>query len=202
MSPKKSSKSKKKVRKLPGHYCWVCGRRRANEKFSGKGHAAHICKDCAKERRAEARKKKNEARILAVSRPAISETRHEVEVGGSVIPAGFPSPTEDFHETFDLVSHIVRHPAATFFMRVAGDSMTGAGIFDGDLIVVDRSLEANSGDIVVAVLNGEFTIKRFRRSGSNIELVPENPKFRKITLSDGMDLEIWGVVTGTYKSFK
>ena len=80
--------------------------------------------------------------------------------------------------------------------------MIGAGIFDGDLLVVDRSIEAASGDIVVAVVNGEFTIKRFRRNGSTIELVPENTKYRKITLSEGMELEIWGVVTGTYKSFK
>jgi len=87
-------------------------------------------------------------------------------------------------------------------MRVAGDSMIGAGIFDGDLLVIDRSIEAQSGDIVVAVLDEEFTIKRFRRNGSTIELVPENPKFRKITLNEGMELAIWGVVTGTYKSFK
>ena len=80
--------------------------------------------------------------------------------------------------------------------------MIGAGIFDGDLLVVDRSIEAASGDIVVAVVNGEFTIKRFQRNGSTIELVPENTKYRKITLSEGMELEIWGVVTGTYKSFK
>ena len=87
-------------------------------------------------------------------------------------------------------------------MRVAGDSMSGAGIFDGDLVVVDRSLEPKSGDIIVAILNGEFTIKRFRRNGSTIELVPENPKYRKIVLNESMELEVWGVVTGTYKSFK
>jgi len=145
---------------------------------------------------------KNDLRILAVSCSTIPETSREVEIGESVIPAGFPTPADDFHETFDIVSHIVSHPTATFFMRVAGDSMTGAGIFDGDLLVVDRSLEAESGDIVVAILNGEFTIKRFRRSGSAIELVPENPRYRKIVLNEGMELEIWGVVTGTYKSFK
>jgi DNA polymerase V len=70
------------------------------------------------------------------------------------------------------------------------------------IIIVDRSLEVESGDIVVAVLNGEFTIKRFRRNKSNIELVPENPKYRRIILNEDMELEIWGVVTGTYKSFK
>ena len=144
----------------------------------------------------------NDIRVTAVSRQAIPETRHNVPLGDTVIPAGFPSPADDTHETFDIVSHIVRHPTATFFMRVAGDSMIGAGIFDGDLLVVDRSIEATSGDIVVAVVNGEFTIKRFQRNGSTIELVPENTKYHKITLSEGMELEIWGVVTGTYKSFR
>ena len=145
---------------------------------------------------------KRNFQVHSVSRLATPATGHAVRIGDSVIPAGFPSPADDLYETFDLVSHIIKHPAATFFMRVAGDSMTGAGIFDGDLVIVDRSLEAASGDIVVAVLDGEFTIKRFRRSGSSIELVPENPKYRKMTMTDGMQLEIWGVVTGTYKSFK
>ena len=145
---------------------------------------------------------KNDLQVLTVSCSTIHKTHHNLTIGDSAIPAGFPSPTDDSHETFDLVSHIIRHPTATFFMRVAGDSMTGAGIFDGDLLVVDRSLEAESGDVVVAVVSGEFTIKRFRRKGTNIELVPENPKYRKITLSEDMNLEIWGVVTGTYKSFK
>jgi len=144
----------------------------------------------------------NDIRVTAVSRPVITEHRHNGTLGDSMVSAGFPTPAEDSYETFDIVSHIVRHPAATFFMRVAGDSMTGAGISDGDLLVVDRSIEAQSGDIVVAVLDGEFTIKRFRRNGSNIELVPENSKYRKITLNEGMELEIWGVVTGTYKSFR
>ncbi|MDR0327490.1 MAG: translesion error-prone DNA polymerase V autoproteolytic subunit [Planctomycetaceae bacterium] len=144
----------------------------------------------------------NDLRVLAVSRPIIPETRHNGTLGDSSVSAGFPSPADDTCETFDLVSHIVRHPTATFFMRVAGDSMTDAGIFDGDLLVVDRSLEAKSGDIVVAVLNGEFTVKRLRCSGTNIELVPENPKYRKIILNEEMELEIWGVVTGTYKSFQ
>jgi len=145
---------------------------------------------------------KNDIQIIAVSRPAVPVTGYGIPLGDSMIPAGFPSPADDFHETFDIVSHVVRNPTATFFMRVAGDSMTGAGISDGDLVVVDRSIEVVSGDIVVAILDGEFTIKRFRRSGSTVELVAENPKYRKITLHEGMELEIWGVVTGTYKSFK
>ena len=146
--------------------------------------------------------KRNDLRVLAVSRPVIPGVPHETTLGDSMVSAGFPSPADDSHEMFDIVSHIVRHPASTFFMKVAGDSMTGAGIFDGDLIVVDRSLEAKSGDIVVAILDGEFTIKRFRCNGSSIELLPENPKYRKIILNEGMEMTIWGVVTGTYKSFK
>jgi DNA polymerase V len=146
--------------------------------------------------------KDNALRVIAVSRPVIPASRHSGTLGDSMVSAGFPSPADDTHETFDIVSHIVQHPTATFFMRVAGDSMTGAGIFDGDLLVVDRSIEAKSGDIVVAVLDGEFTIKRFRCNGSTIELVPENSEYRKITMCEGMELEIWGVVTGTYKSFR
>ena len=146
--------------------------------------------------------KMNDLRVLAVSGSAIPATHHNLAIGDSVIPAGFPSPADDFHDTFDIVSHIVKHPSATFFMRVAGDSMVGAGIFDGDLLIVDRSIEAESGDIVVAIISGEFTIKRFKRYGSSIELVPENPRYRKMTMNEGMELEIWGVVTGTYKSFK
>jgi len=145
---------------------------------------------------------KNDLQVLAVSRSIVPESHHNLTIGDSMIPAGFPSPTDDFCETFDLVAHIVRHPTATFFMRVAGDSMIDAGIFDGDLLVVDRSIEAESGDIVVAVVNGEFTVKRFKRKGSSIELWAENPKYRKITLNEGRELKIWGVVTGTYKSFK
>jgi DNA polymerase V len=146
--------------------------------------------------------KDNAIRVLTVTRPVIPVSRHDGTLGDSMVSAGFPSPADDIHETFNIISHIVRHPTATFFMRVAGDSMTGAGIFDGDLLVVDRSIEAKSGDIVVAILDGEFTIKRFRCNGSTIELLPENAKYRKITMCEGMELEIWGVVTGTYKSFK
>lgn len=145
---------------------------------------------------------KDELRILSVSRSVSVETGREMPIGDSGIPAGFPSPADDLHETFDIVSHIVKHPSATFFMRVTGDSMVGAGIFDGNLLVVDRCLEAESGDIVVAVVDGEFTVKRLRRCGATVELVPENSRYRKVTLTEDMELEIWGVVTGTYKSFK
>ena len=95
--------------------------------------------------------KDNDIRVIAVTCPVMSERRHNVTLGDSMVSAGFPSPAEDSYETFDIVTHIVKHPAATFFMRVAGDSMTDAGIFDVDLVVVDRSIEVKSEDIVVAM---------------------------------------------------
>ena len=147
-------------------------------------------------------KEKDDTRIKAIWTPALGKQPLSIALAESVIPAGFPSPAEDSQEILDIAAHIVRHPASTFFMRVSGDSMTGVGIFDGDLLVVDRSLEPASGDIVVAVLNGEFTVKRLVLHHGRTELVAENPKFRKITLTDSMDFEVWGVVTGTYKSFR
>ena len=115
------------------------------------------------------------------------------EVG---LPAGFPSPADDFVErSLDLHELLVDHPAATFFVRVEGDSMCGAGIASGDILIVDRSLTAQSGKIVVALLNGEFTVKRFVRKGEKILLVPENPRFQPIEVTEEADFQVWGVVT-------
>lgn len=113
------------------------------------------------------------------------------------IPAGFPSPADDYVErALDLNEYLVRHPAATFMVKVGGDSMVGAGIVDGDLLVVDRSEEAVSGRIVVAVLDGEWTVKRLRvRNGARL-LVPENPKYKPVRIEPGQELQIWGVVVG------
>lgn len=109
--------------------------------------------------------------------------------------AGFPSPAIDHVERrLDLHEHLVLHPEATFFMRVRGDSMTGAGIHDGDLLVVDRSLEPASGRVVVAALDGELTVKRLQRSHGRIMLQSENPAYPGITVGEGRDLQIWGVV--------
>lgn len=142
-----------------------------------------------------------EARIRAVYSPADSEPLF-IAVSESRIPAGFPSPTDDTKGQIDIAAHLVKRPESTFFMRVSGDSMTGAGIFDGDLLVVDRSLSPESGDIVIAVVNGEFTVKRLSRNRTKIELLPENPRYKKIALTEGSELEIWGVVTNSVKSFK
>jgi DNA polymerase V len=114
---------------------------------------------------------------------------------GSKIRTGFPSPADDHLEaTIDLNQHYVRHPAATFFVRVQGTSMIGAGIHSGDMLVVDRSLEAKSGSIVIAVVNGEMTLKRLLLSGDEVWLMPENPDFQPLQILDGMDLQLWGAV--------
>lgn len=113
----------------------------------------------------------------------------------SSIEAGFPSPAEDYiEEQLDINELVVQHPAATFFVRVQGDSMRDANIHSGDILVVDRSLNPTSGKIVVAVINGDFTVKRLLIEKGNIYLMPENPKFPRIKVSD-TDFQIWGVVT-------
>lgn len=116
------------------------------------------------------------------------------------ISAGFPSPADDYVESpLDLNAYLVRNPAATFMVKVSGDSMAGAGIADGDLLVVDRSAEAVHGKIVVAVLDGELAVKRLHiRNGVRL-LVPENPKYKPLRIESGQELQLWGVVTGVVK---
>lgn len=113
------------------------------------------------------------------------------------VPAGFPSPaTDHMDQRLDLAEHVVTHPDATFFLRVKSDSysMTGAGIFPGDLLVVDRSLEPKSGRVVVASINGELTVKRLHKHGDAITLKAENPAYQDISIKDGQELMICGVV--------
>lgn len=142
-----------------------------------------------------------ETHVVSVQKPGAVRPI-QGQLAGSAVPAGFPSPAEDHIEQLDISSLLLRNPESTFFLRVAGESMTGAGIDDGDLLIVDRSLQPHSGDIVIAVIDGEFTVKRFRYNGTKCELLPENPKFRKITISEETELEIWGVVTNTIKAFR
>jgi len=117
------------------------------------------------------------------------------------VSAGYPSPAEDHIEKrLDLNELLVKHPAATFFVRVAGDSMTGAGINHNDILVVDRSLEPANGKVVIAVLNGELTVKRLFRNGESFRLVPDNPAYPALELTEGESCEIWGVVTSVIHS--
>lgn len=112
------------------------------------------------------------------------------------LAAGFPSPAQDYIEkAIDLNEHLIQHPTATFFVRVQGDSMTGAGIFDDDVLVVDRALEAVHGNIIIAVLNGELTVKRLNISAQYWSLTAENPSYPEIIISEDTDFSVWGVVT-------
>jgi DNA polymerase V len=112
------------------------------------------------------------------------------------VSAGFPSPADDYLEDhLDLNHYLIKHPAATFFVRAAGDSMLDAGIHPGDVLVVDRSLDPGNNSVVIAVINGEMTVKRVLKSGGKLFLVPANPRYRPIEIREGMDFEVWGVVT-------
>ena len=109
----------------------------------------------------------------------------------------FPSPAKDYQESvIDLPSLLVQHPSSTFYMRVKGNSMEGAHIPDGALLIVDKSVEAKSGMIIVAILNGEFTIRKLIHTQRVTVLHPENPAYKPLVLTGDMDFQIWGVVTG------
>ena len=118
------------------------------------------------------------------------------------VPAGFPSPADDYVQgSLSLDEYLIQHKEATFFVRVKGNSMVDAGIFDGDLLIVDKSLDPQSGDIIIAVVDGELTVKRLlQRNGSYI-LKPENSLFKDIVFKDGQELVVWGVVTSSVKKF-
>lgn len=111
------------------------------------------------------------------------------------ISAGFPSPADDYIDrTLDLNEFLVKHPAATFFVRVSGDSMLGAGIHPGDILIVDRALEAANNKIIIAALNGELTVKRLHKEKDAVYLYPENDEFSRIRVTPDMQFEVWGVV--------
>lgn len=130
------------------------------------------------------------------------------KVSGSVV-AGFPSPAEQYQETpLDLNELLVKRPAATFFVKVQGDSMIGEGIRDGDLLVVDRSLRPASGDVIIACVDGDFTVKTLRvgkgeggKGKREVLLEPANPKFPVIKLKPGQELDYFGKVTACIHRF-
>jgi DNA polymerase V len=138
--------------------------------------------------------------LAALYRPQEPPTRQSLPLFATRIEAGFPSPADDSVEgQLDLNDHLIKHPAATFYVRGAGDSMTGAGIHPGDILVVDRALEPTSGKIVIAVVNGELTVKRLVIQNDQVILQPENGHYRPIPISEPMDFVIWGVVTGVVR---
>ncbi len=118
------------------------------------------------------------------------------------VRAGFPSPAEDFTvNRLDLTQILVTHPQATFLLRVAGPSMREAGIDDGDTLVVDRAIKPRHGHVVVAVVDGEFTVKYLHQRAGRVKLKAANPTFPDIVPKDGQTVEVWGVVTACIKRF-
>lgn len=134
--------------------------------------------------------------LLPPIRPAIDPPPVRLPLLLDRVPAGFPSPAENYVEgRLDLNDLCVRKPAATFFVRVVGESMRDAGINAGDLLVVDRSLDPRNGSVVVAVLDGYLTVKHFHRRPGGITLRPANAAFPPIEVGEGAELDVWGVVT-------
>jgi len=121
----------------------------------------------------------------------------------SLMKAGFPSPADDYIEAkLDFNEYLVKHPSATFCVRVTGESMKNAGINSGDILVVDRAVAPANNKIIVAILNGEFTVKRISKNKNGLFLVPENPSYEPIEIKDEMDFEVWGVVTHVIHDLK
>ena len=120
----------------------------------------------------------------------------EIKLAEPLVPAGFPSPADDFIEMeINLQDYIVKNKEATFCVKVEGTSMTKAGINTGDIIIVDRSLNPKHNDIVLAVIDGEFTVKRLAVNNESIYLMPENDSFSPIQINEAMDFQIWGIIT-------
>ena len=146
---------------------------------------------------------------IRVPQSMIESVRQLIDAGDNIklplyghsVAAGFPGVVEDHIESMlDLNQHLIKHPAATFLVRASGESMINAGIFSGDILVVDRSLEPKHGKIVIAALDGQLTVKRLNISAKGVYLMPENTAFNPIHISEQLDMVIWGVVTNVIHS--
>ena len=134
---------------------------------------------------------------LEVLRPCFNRPQ-TFPLYSSKVSAGFPSPADDnLERSLDLNSYLIKRPAATFFVRVNGDSMINAGINDNDILVVDRSIKPAHGKVIIAVLDGQMTVKRLYKRSGKIILMPENDLYKPIEIEDHMNMEIWGVVTSS-----
>ena len=134
--------------------------------------------------------------VLASSLPV------EAHLLTGTVQAGFPSPAEDLGaQRIDLTQLLIKHSQATYFLRASGHSMTEAGIFDGDILVIDRAIKPRNTHIVVAIVDGEFTVKQLYQRAGRMKLKAANPTYPDITPKDGQTIEVWGVVTSTIKQF-
>ena len=128
--------------------------------------------------------------------PTTSEIESSFPLALCRVEAGFPSPADDYIErSLDLNEHVIKHPSATYFVRASGDSMNGAGIFNGDLLIVDRSLEPVHGKVVIAEVDGQLTVKRLAKLKDRFSLQSENTNYPPIELQEGNEVVVWGVVT-------
>ncbi|MCQ2284727.1 MAG: translesion error-prone DNA polymerase V autoproteolytic subunit [Bacteroidales bacterium] len=119
------------------------------------------------------------------------------------IRAGFPSPAEDFTEpTLDLNRYVIKNPASTFYARISGSSMEGADIHDGDIAVIDKSIEPSDGSIAVCLIDGEFTLKRIKVEKDKVWLMPANPQFSPILITEENHFIVWGIVTFIIKQMR
>ena len=140
--------------------------------------------------------------LCGLSVPIACEVRSRFFVPLFVTPiqAGFPSPADDYlDQPLDFNELLIAHPAATFAVRIAGDSMEGIGLFAGDIAVVDRSVIASDGKIILGILDGQFTIKRYRQRGGQFWLEAANPAYKNIPISEDSAFEVWGVVRHTIR---
>lgn len=143
-------------------------------------------------------KNNQKTKVLKISPVKSGDSLHTQPLYASQPAAGFPSPGDDLVEQpLDLNDLLVENESATFFIKVAGDSMEGAKIFDGDVLVVDRSIQAQSGHIVVAAVYGELVVKRLQKNNNSLSLISENEHYEPILVNDTEGCFIWGVVTGS-----
>lgn len=132
--------------------------------------------------------------------PLPDSPRQYLPLDSTKVSAGFPSPAADYVDgRLDINEYLIRNPVSTFFFPVEGDSMEGAEIFDGDILVVDRSIKAMHGSIVIAFVDGERLVKRLYNRAGKIALVAENPKYPPLVIHEGNELTVWGVVVGRFK---
>lgn len=129
-------------------------------------------------------------------------TKLPLQFADGGIRAGFPSPAQDYiTESVDLNRMLVRHPASTFYAKVVGDSMAEEGITEGDILIIDRSIEPEHGDLAVCCLEGEFTLKRLcYRGGERLYLMPSNHRYKPIEVTEESDFSVWGIVVYTIKA--
>lgn len=136
-------------------------------------------------------------RVRATDRPG-----EFVSLAGSSVPAGFPSPADDYLDrALDFNQLLIDNPAATFAVKIAGESMTGAALLPNDIAVINRARKPTNGCIVLALVDGEFTIKRYRLIEGRVILKAENPDYPDIVIKDGSDFEVWGVLSASVRQY-